>query len=248
MSEKRAILVVDDELDLVDNVSLALEVEGFQILTAHDGFEALNLLKTRSVDLILADIAMPGMNGYQLFERVRQNPAWMTIPFIFLSARSMDSDIRFGKELGVDDYLAKPIRAADLVATVRGKLRRAQQLSETLAQLQSASKTTSGELKIGQLKIDLQQYQVWLSDEEIKLSAREFALLKYLGQRPGAVISPVELVQVTHDLQTDPVEAGALLRPLILSLRRKLGLAVGQVGLIENVRGVGYRLAVPDLP
>ena len=96
------------------------------------------------------------------------------------------------------------------------------------------------------LRLDTTQHRVWVDAQELKLSAKEFVLLEYLARQAGAVISPQELVQVTHDLTTDPVEAGTLLRPLILSLRRKLGLSDGEIGSIANVRGVGYRLVAPD--
>jgi len=122
--------VADDEPAIVENVRLVLEAEGHEVLTASDGFEALELLQAQPVDLILADISMPGMNGYQLLERVRQNPDWLPIPFMFLTAHVLDSDIRYGKELGVDDYLTKLIQPEDLLAAVQGKLRRAQQLRQ----------------------------------------------------------------------------------------------------------------------
>jgi len=242
MSKTATILIVDDEPDLLDNISLALEAEAYRVLTAADGIEALAVLETETVDMILADIAMPNMNGYQLYERIRENSRWTTIPFIFLTARTMDSDIRYGKELGVDDYLTKPIRVGDLLAVVRGKLRRAQQLS----QLKPATSTQTNQLTVGQLRIDPEQHRIWLGDEEIQLSAKEFALLEHLAQQPGKVISPQELIQTTHEFEADHIEAGSLVRPLILSLRRKLDLPIGQVGSIENVRGVGYRLVTPN--
>ena len=130
MTEIRAsILVVDDQPVLLENIRLALESTGNRVWTAEDGIEALAILRKERMDLILADIAMPRMNGYQLYERVRGNPRWVTIPFIFLTARALDSDIRYGKEMGVDDYLTKPIQPEDLLAAVHGKLRRARQLA-----------------------------------------------------------------------------------------------------------------------
>ena len=133
MKTNISILVVDDEPNFLDNVRLALEAEGYRVLSAGNGVEALAVLHSQPVNLILADIAMPDMNGYQLYERVRERPQWLTIPFVFLTARKLDSDIRYGKELGVDGYLTKPVRAADLLAVVRGKLRRAQQLVQSTA-------------------------------------------------------------------------------------------------------------------
>lgn len=242
MNEKEiSILIVDDEPDLLDNIGLALEAEGYQVLTATNGLEALELLRSHSMDLILADVAMPDMNGYQLYERISENPEWAILPFIFLSARTLDTDIRYGKELGVDDYLTKPVRSADLLAVVRGKLRRAQQLASAFKE-KPRTYAHEQHLSLGPIRIDIGQHRVWLDEKEVKLSAREFVLLEKLAEHRGNIVSLEELVQATHQLQTDHIEAGSLLRPLILSLRRKLGFSIGETGLIENVRGVGYRL------
>jgi DNA-binding response OmpR family regulator len=241
------ILVIDDQPDLLSNLGLTLESEGYQVLTANDGIEALNLLQTNSVDLILADIAMPRMNGYQLYEHVREHPEWLAIPFLFLTARTLDSDIRYGKELGVDDYLTKPIQPEDLLASVHGKLRRAQQLALSAAPAAAAPVAPNGRvLEVGTLRIDPDQHRAWLNGEAMTLSAREFTLLEHLARRINIVVSPQDLIRATHGLDTDQEEAGTLLRPLIRSLRRKLGYPVGEVGCIEVVRGVGYRLTPPE--
>lgn len=235
------ILVVDDAPELLRNISEMLEESGYRVVTATDGVEALHVLQTGHVDLILTDIAMPNLNGYQLYEQVRRNPAWVRIPFIFLTGRSMGSDIRYGKELGVDDYLIKPAEIADLAAAVRGRLRRAQQLEQPLA----ARVSEQAELELGRLRINTVQHRVWLDDKPIELSAREFILLAYLARHAGQVVSARELIQATHELTTDDQEAGSLARPLIRSIRRKLGYATGELGCIENVRSIGYRLIPP---
>ena len=246
MERFASILVVDDQPEILENLALVLELEGYEVLTAKDGVEALAVLESRLVDLILADIAMPRMNGYQLYERVRQNPRCVAVPFMFLTARAMDSDIRFGKELGVDDYLTKPIQPEDLLAAVHGRLRRAQQLAQLSPQLAPAAVSGLAVLNLGRLRIDPGQHRVWMAGDEVKLSAREFVLLTYLAQRVDRAVPVQELIWVTHELNTDRVEAGSLLRPLIRTLRRKLGYPVGTMGCIENVRGIGYRLTTPE--
>jgi two-component system response regulator VanR len=246
MDSPALILVVDDQPEILENLALVLVSEGYQVVTAGDGVEALDLLRSHPVDLILADIAMPRLNGYQLYERVRENPVWVTVPFIFLTARAMDSDIRYGKQLGVDDYLTKPIEPEDLVAAIDGRLRRAQQLARVSASPTPAAGQAPNVLQLGQLQIDVGQHRVWMGEETVSLSAREFALLQYLAERANQVVSAQELIRFTHDLDTDRLEAGSLLRPMIRSLRRKLGYDVGEIGCIENVRGVGYMLIPPD--
>jgi DNA-binding response OmpR family regulator len=239
------ILVADDQPDLRAMISLTHESAGFQVLRAGDGLETLAILQEQAVDLILADIAMPRLNGYQLYQRVCENPRWLAIPFIFLTARSLDSDIRYGKELGVDDYLTKPIEPEDLLAAVQGRLRRASQLAHLLAQPAAPAAADQRGLAVGRLRIESGQHRAWLDDQLLDLSAREFTLLEYLARRADIMVSPQELIGVTHGLETDDAEAGSLLRPMIRSLRRKLGYAVGEMGCIENVRGVGYRLVAP---
>jgi DNA-binding response OmpR family regulator len=240
-----SILIVDDEPRLQDSIRTALEAAEYNVLTANDGVEALSVLQSHPVDLILADVAMPRMNGYQLYERVRESPHWTVIPFIFLTARALDSDVRYGKELGADDYLTKPFEPDDLLATVRGKLRRAQQIAQHAAHLTPPSEPEAHTLTIGKLYIDPGQHRVRMGKEPIQLSVKEFALLERLARRVNQVVSPQELIQSTHGLDMDYAEAGTLLRPLIRTLRRKLGYPVGEIGCIENVRGVGYRLIPP---
>ena len=129
MNATAGILVVDDESDIRELVALALSAAGYRILKARDGCEALAVLESERVDLIVADVAMPGMNGYQLYQRVAENPQWVTIPFLYLTGYSRDSAMRYGKELRAGDYLAKPFEIEDLLAAVNGRLQRSRQSS-----------------------------------------------------------------------------------------------------------------------
>jgi CheY-like chemotaxis protein len=123
---KPLILVVDDNKDILDNIKLVLEFNKFEVLTALNGKEALKLLEEikRTPEVIISDIIMPIMNGYDFFTAVSKNPLWNSIPFIFLTAKTSPEDIRLGKMLGVDDYLTKPFNEEDLIAIIKGKLMR----------------------------------------------------------------------------------------------------------------------------
>jgi CheY-like chemotaxis protein len=123
MKEASFILLVDDEPDLLDNLSLTLTMAGYQTVMARDGLEALEVLQTRPINLILADINMPCMGGYQLYQHIHENPHWATIPFIFLTGCRFisDGEIRYGKAMGVDEYLVKPVRAEQLLLAVWSK-------------------------------------------------------------------------------------------------------------------------------
>lgn len=139
-SSKPLIMIVDDNPEFINGLELTLEMEGYQVISATNGQIALERLQSafkaqlqedfsgrRLPDLILADIMMPVMDGYDFYQRVRTNPYLNHIPFIFTTAKSTADEIRYGKELGADDYLAKPFLPEDLLAVVRGKLKRAQQ-------------------------------------------------------------------------------------------------------------------------
>jgi DNA-binding response OmpR family regulator len=263
MPTQLTVLVVDDQPELLSGLQLTLEAAGYAVLGAEDGHIALELLRVATIDLILADIAMPEMNGYQLYEHVRADPRLVYIPFIFLTARALASDVRYGKTLGVDDYLTKPVKPEDLLATVEGRLRRAHDLAaaadgvshpqQSVPALpehpadECAPERVPELIVVGALRIAAAQHRVWLAGRAIDLPAREFRILECLARRAGDVVAPREIVQVSHSLTTDDIEAGALLRPLIRLLRRRLGYTVGEMGCIENVRGVGYRLIAPEV-
>jgi DNA-binding response OmpR family regulator len=236
------ILIVEDQPGVRVCMQQILHMSGYQVLIASDGEEALSILHDQDVDLILADIMMPNMDGFQLFEQVVQNPNWVRIPFIFITARALESDVRYGKELGVDDYLVKPVQAKDLLAVVRGKLRRVQRVE----QVPSQPDPPVGILSLGRLEIEVGEYRVWLDKELVDLSATEFLLLECLALQPNKVFPLSELVRATHGLDAGYREASNLLRPVVRSIRRKLGYKPGDLGCIEAVRGVGYRLVPPD--
>lgn len=137
-NDQELIMVVDDNPEFLSGVELTLEMEGYKVWTARNGQDALNQLKAaflqeggakenRLPDLILVDIMMPVMDGYALYDEMRANPYLNHIPLVFLTAKSDEEDIRFGKELGADDYLTKMAPAEDLLATIRGKLKRVEQ-------------------------------------------------------------------------------------------------------------------------
>jgi DNA-binding response OmpR family regulator len=218
-----------------------LDKAGYQILTAGNGLEALEIMEEQPVDLILADIMMPEMDGYALYQRVAENPRWVRTPFIFLTARMLDQDIRYGKELGVDDYLVKPVAADDLLASVRGRLRRAKRIAHATETRTPPGAMEADVLELGRLRVEPDQYRAWLNDKPLRLSNTEFTLLAYMTQRANKVVPMQEIVRETHNLDTDYAEASSLLRPMIRSLRRKLGYPAGNTGCIESVRGVGYR-------
>lgn len=124
MEKIHSILLVEDQPDMLDNLSLTLEMAGYQTVKAKGGYEALTVLRTQPVDLILSDIIMPNMGGYQFQQLVHETPEWAAIPFLFLTGCRFlsDGEIRYGKDMGVKEYLTKPVRSKELLAAIRRTL------------------------------------------------------------------------------------------------------------------------------
>jgi DNA-binding response OmpR family regulator len=214
---------------------------GLDAYAVRDGLSALAWMEINVPALIIADIMMPGMNGYQLYQRVRDNPEWVLVPFIFLTAKAGVEDIRYGKELGVDDYLTKPIEPEDLIAAVRGRLSRYSQFEDRGRAV--ADPKPAGRYEVGVLVIDLAYRQVTIDGQEIRLSPTEFDILQRLVLADGAVMDYEELLGYEEDEVLGDRDAAELLRYHIRNLRGKLKEADFDEELIVNVRSVGYRLA-----
>lgn len=127
---KEKILFVEDNLITREALKDILVLKGYDVYTASDGLEALGVLEEVTPNLILSDIMMPNMNGYEFFEKVKSNPAWNTMPFIFLTAKMEREDVIRGKKLGADDYLTKPVDIDELIASIQGKLQRSKNYKE----------------------------------------------------------------------------------------------------------------------
>jgi len=139
------ILIVDDNPDILKNLRFTLEMQNYDVLTAENVQQALGLMeeKNQIPDLIISDILMPETNGYEFFEKISANPKWSTIPFLFLTAKSSAEDIRYGKSLGVDDYITKPFNNKDLISAIKGKLLRKQMATSVQKKFEELMDTPS---------------------------------------------------------------------------------------------------------
>ncbi len=242
------VLIVDDDAELLSLLEYALTRNGYESIAAKDGEEALNALSKNRVDVIVSDIAMPRLNGYQLYQRVREqgleDVRYAFMPVIFLTGRGMDSDIRYAKALGVNDCLIKPVTIKDLLAAIQGGIQAAQLILKALEH-QTAHKYILFRINGYELRIDFSQNRVWCNQDELPLSNREVLALRRLAQTPGRVVAITELVNATHGIETDNIEAGVIIRPLIRDIRNKLKKMVdvedGSL-FLQNVRGRGYML------
>lgn len=232
----KCILLVDDNPRLVAGMKMRLELEGFQVVTAQDGTDALNVLDSLTPDLIVADIMMPRMDGWSLFNHVRAIHRLLDVPFIFVTALSDDASIQRAKEMGAEDFLTKPFKAEELVASVRGRLLRAEQLA--LAQATPASTTTN---TVGTLVLDPASHRVTRDGAEIPLTPTEFRLCAHLMQHTGIMCTVDDLVQAMYPGDSEQWGTGEAVRVHIKNLRRKIELDDAPPHII-NVHGVGYRL------
>jgi DNA-binding response OmpR family regulator len=223
------ILIVDDDSDIRNLLKRVLESKEREILTAEDGREALVLVGSHDVDLVILDIGLPEPDGWGVLQTIRDTSR---VPVIMLTAKDSPSDISRGLLLGADDYIAKPFDLAVLEARITAVMRRVEARTDSSPQV----------ISIGNLTIDNDSKTVLVRGVEISLTPMEFELLRLMASRPGHVFSSSEIIRdVWHDKQY--VTAADVTKYVYL-LRKKLGDAPEKPTLIENVRGFGYRLIV----
>lgn len=225
------VLLIDDDVDLCKVMSLALTKLGFEVETAYDAISGLQKAYAMRPDVVVLDVMMPDMDGWQACERFRE----MTdIPIIFLTAMGNQSDIVKGLNLGADDYIVKPVTAQELGARVRAVLRRSAQGGNG-----TSGKSPTPILRFGDLMIDFDKYEVKVGNKRVDLSPTEFKLLSVLTRYKGRVL-PHEFL-LTEVWGPDYVGEIDYLRLYISYLRRKLEKDPSQPRLIHNEWGVGYR-------
>ncbi|TVR03933.1 MAG: DNA-binding response regulator [Spirochaetaceae bacterium] len=223
------ILVVDDEPDILELISYNLEKEGHSVTTVQTGEDALHAVRTNRPDVIILDLMLPGVDGVDVCRTIKRDPELSSIPVLMLTARTEDSDIVAGLEVGADDYITKPFSPKVLAARVRTALRRTPTGIETTSQHSGVS--------IHGITIDVSRHQVLLQGNMVPLSATEFAILEFLARNPGWVFSRMRIIDAIRGKDYPVTERSVDVQ--ILGLRKKLG----ELGsLIETVRGVGYRM------
>ncbi len=225
---KEKILIIEDEEDIQELIRYNLNKEGFQNLRVVDsGEKALAALKSFSPDVILLDLMLPGMDGLAVCRHLRSAQETATIPIIMLTAKSEETDIIIGLEMGADDYIAKPFSNKVLVARIKSVLRRSKQ---------TFNDDGSGIIRRGGLVMNRGKREVNLSGKSITMTFSEFEILYMLAKRPGWVFTRNQIV---NEVKGDdyPVTERAI-DVQIVGLRKKLK---GAENMIETVRGVGYR-------
>lgn len=222
---KPTILVVDDEEDIRELISLNLTREGYEIIAVETGEEALAQARRGVATLIILDLMLPGIDGLEVCKRLKADPQTRPIPVVMLTAKGEEADIVTGLELGADDYITKPFSGKVLVARVRRILRRK---SETAGE--------DGVVSVHELTIDPARHEVLIQARPVELTLTEFNILHTLARRPGRVFTRYQIVDAIHG--DDYLVTDRAVDVQIVSIRKKLGPCAKY---IETVRGVGYR-------
>ncbi len=226
----KTILIVDDEEDILHLLRYNLEKEGYAVRTAANGAEAVDLAQSASPDLIVLDVMMPEMDGFEVCRRLRATTQHATTPIIFLTARTGEVDQILGLELGADDYIQKPISPRVLVARVKSVLRR------TAETVRTETIVMPELLTVGNLEINRQNYTVKVHGREAFFPKKEFELLAFLASNRGKVFSRETLLNRIWGEHVYVVDRTVDVH--ISKIREKLA---GESELIETVKGVGYR-------
>ncbi len=230
--EQQTILVVDDNKEIVFSLGKLLEYEGYRVLKAYDGLEALEILKEHAVDLILLDVMMPRLNGLSALMKIRENNQ---IPVIILSAKTQESDKVSGLVMGADDYVEKPYNPAELTARVAAQLRRYHTWGG------SAPKAEAQQLVNGGVVLDKQTKKAIVDGVEVKLTATEYKILELLMEHPGQVFSAEKIYErVWKELATGAVENTVMVH--IRHIREKLEIDTKNPKYIKVVWGIGYKM------
>lgn len=222
---KEKILVVDDEQDLVKLVRFNLEKDGYKVISAFNGEDALFLARKERPALIILDLMLPGIDGLEVCKKLKADQELTNIAIIMLTAKGEESDITVGLKLGADDYVTKPFSPKELVARVQAVLRRAK-----------ISSTTKDYIEIEGLKIDVNKHEVTIKNEIIPLTLTEFKILHQLASKPGRVFTRDQLLDAVSGSETFVVDRTIDVH--IASLRKKLSAFANR---IITIRGIGYK-------
>ncbi|MFT3982112.1 MAG: response regulator transcription factor [Ferruginibacter sp.] len=221
MSTSRKILIADDEPDILEILQFNLQQEGYEVVTAKNGDEAIEKAKKHNPDLIVLDIMMPGKTGLEACDILRMQPAFKETLIVFLTAMSDENSEVKGLETGADDYITKPISPKVFLSKINSLFRR-------------IHKEESSTIKLGDMEIDREQYLVKLNGNDIVLARKEFELLALLASKPGKVFLRNEILNQIWG--TEVIVGDRTIDVHIRKIRQKLGL-----DCITTVKGVGYK-------
>lgn len=224
------ILIVDDEKEIRNLISIYLKNEGFHVLEACDGEEGLQLVKMHKVHLIVLDLMMPKVDGIEMCMKVREIAE---MPIIMLTAKSQDMDKIVGLTIGADDYVTKPFNPLELIARIKSQLRRYLKMS-------GLNSTNNEEKEVGDLRINTATHEVFVNNERVKLTPREFAILELLVSNPGIVMSAEQIYEKVWKEGAFQSENTVMVH--IRKIRERIETNPRNPQYIKTVWGVGYKV------
>ncbi|SNT20642.1 DNA-binding response regulator, OmpR family, contains REC and winged-helix (wHTH) domain [Anaerovirgula multivorans] len=233
--DKKQILIVDDEIEIADLIEIYLVNEGYSVLKAYSGVDALKILDKESIQLVILDIMMPGIDGLEVCRRIRKEK---NIPILIVSAKSEDMDKILGLTIGADDYITKPFNPLELLARVKSQLRRYLYLSP-----QPTNHLEEDAINMNGLIINKETHRITLFNQEINLTPIEFDILLLLASSPGKVFTVDEIFQKVW--KEDYLESDNTVRVHIRKIREKMEIDSKQPFFIKTVWGVGYKFEIP---
>ena len=225
MSQKKRILLIEDEEDIAALIKLQAELSGYKLHVEVDGINGYRAIEREKPDLVVLDLMLPGMNGYDLCRKIKSNPDLRSIPVIILSAKSEELDVLLGLELGADDYVAKPFSPKILISRIKAVLRRGKE-NEKSPKL----------ITFGDFTLEIDRYILRKNEKVISLTLSEFGILKRLLLNRGRVLTRNQLLDDIHNDDAFVVDRNIDVH--VAALRRKMG---PNFHWIDTVRGVGYR-------
>lgn len=226
------ILVVDDEVSIVKLLQFNLEKSGYEVVTAFDGMQALDMVKSEQPDFIILDLMLPKMDGMDVCKTLRQEK--ILTPILMLTAKDDELDKIIGLELGADDYLTKPFSPREVIARVKAILRRIQVTPEAAASPEHLV------IAMGEIRIYPEKYEVYRQDTKVELTPKEFELLLYLANHQGRVLTRDQLLNAVWNY--DFIGDSRIVDVHVSHLREKLEDDTKNPRYIKTVRGLGYKL------
>ncbi|SMC80465.1 response regulator transcription factor [Sporomusa malonica] len=224
---QRSVLIVDDDVKLVELLQLYFQKDGFIVYTANDGLTALKTARDKQPDILVLDLMLPGMDGWDICRTLRRDSE---VPILMLTARDEESDRLIGLEIGADDYVTKPFSPKEVVARVKAILRRTKGTTAKPVQF-----------RMGDVTIDLEQYQITKGGQPVELTPTEFKILELLAANPGRVFSRLQIVEQSQGYSFEGYER--TIDAHVKNLRRKVEDNPKEPVYIQTVYGVGYRMA-----
>ena len=236
--DKKTVLIVDDEQPIVDMLKFNLIKEGYNILEANDGETAVDIALNEKPDIILLDVMLPKMDGLSVCRKIKNS---YNVPILMLSAKGEELDKILGLELGADDYITKPFSVRELMARVKANLRKVETIPANKTEQKQGEDNDSGKIKVGELELNLDKFEVKVRGKVVELTIREFEVLKFLASQPSQVVTREALLEKVWgyeyygDIRTVDVT--------VRRIREKIEKDTSNPKILITKRGVGYYIS-----